>query len=526
MLFFVIKQFYPHLYPPKPTPTKPPTDPPPTEAPCPTFDYKETGASSGKTCGQSEFWNGDGVAPTYPDYPEFPFQVQVTNNVGPFMCGGAIVNQWFVITHAQCCPASSVQTFLNGGVPIYLNIYRSFTRGPLCLVQLLQPLDFTDYKIQPVCIDFDCPSEGSKAMAVQYLNSIETTSYLQMAPTTLCSDTLGAGFDSGYEMCTAPLQTSPECDLDHPQMLGQPLVGFDQGCFILNGILATANMPPPGAPYDAAGYAATCKENEWLHLNAFCGASINDVPPSWVLGLYQADVATLDQFPFFVAVKGTEPLFGSVVVVSGAIVGPYHVITTSGLTTASEIAYGMTVGNNPQDGFNSLPASRKISVSSLTPMGSFLLLTLDSPLPFFNGDGTLNKQVQPICLPADCSFPGAQPKVGEFVQVAGIGDTSCFLGIFCSSTDSLRYDEYEVKEPDAGSTTLAFITNSYSIDYHFHAQAKTCWYDHGGPVFIKRGDKYFLISIIKHIGSCDTSCNIYFFMFIFISFQQFHNFYR
>ena len=379
-------------------------------------------------------------------------------------------------------------------------------------MQLLEPIEFVDFQVQPVCIDPKCPSKQTKGIAIQFLNSIETTSYQKIESDYYCISKLSPKYNSALEICTSPCQSRKRCDPYPPQMIGHPLVSYENGYFVLRGVFSTSDTLPPNAPCDAAGYAATCKDNNWLHSVAFCGYSTYIKPPSWILGLYDARDILLDELPFFVAVKVAG---GQGTTRGGNIIGPRHVITTSALTSGIEVAYGLTANDYPYD-IDNLPASRKIAVIDTTHFGGFSLLTLAEEFPFFNDDGSLNKQVQPICLPPDCNLPGSQPQVGDIVQVAGLG-----LINGGQNAATVQTDNWTVNAVDADCMSeAASYPQVYNNGFYFCANSRACDYDWGGSVVSKLGDKYFLISIIYHIfWPCDTGLlvrTISYFSFLYV----------
>ena len=442
------------------------------------------------SCGQNQYWNGIGLSPQG-NLPEFPFLVEVEANVAGLQCQGAIVNTWFIATHSSCCPATSVKVKSNGN-PTNLAAYVSFIHEELCLVQLVEPVNFGDFFVQPICVDFKCPLANAKAIAVQLLNSKETTSYQRIVYDSHCQANLSPAYKSNLEICSSPLQRDRKCDPNPPKVLGHPLVTYQEGRFILAGLFSTADVLPPGAPYDAAGYAAICKDNSWAHQVAFCGYTDYVKPPSAVLGFSQSNDALIYELPFFVGVDNGG------VLVAGSIIGPRHVVTDQG-APASFIIYGLTIEDYPQHNYTTWPSDKKISVINIVDLGAFKLLTLAEEFPFFNDDGTLNKKVQPICLPTDCGFVGAKPNIGESLKLAGIGRLA--------SSDypaTVQVSELTVTDLSQCSSEAMQATDWFHDGYYFCADHYSCFLDWGGPVYREIGGKYFLISYIISVGPCST----------------------
>ena len=412
---------------------------------------------------------------------------------GQSNCQGAIVNEWFVLTHSSCCPATAIVANPSGS-PVSLVVYHSFVHEKLCLIQLLQPVEFSDFHLQPVCIDFSCPSGNSWAIALQHLKSRETTSYQKLASDSHCQTNLSPDYSSLFEICSSPLQQRAKCDPHPPQVIGHPLVSYGSGYFTIRGVFSTQDVLPPGAPYDAAGYAATCKDNAWVHRVAFCGHSDYVKSASWVLGFREGRDAYVDELPFLVAVIRANSETRA-----ATIIGPRHVLMHSTGADPVEVAYGLGINVYPQTQYANLPADRKIAVANIDVYGAFKLVTLVEDFPFFNDDGTLNKQVQPICLPRDCSFPGAKPQVGDTVQIAGIGEIADGVAAPTAQTKNITVEIIDQECLDE-SAAYSFIHDGF----FFCGKPLSCEYDWGGPVFSKIGGKYFLTSMLRLV---DTACN-------------------
>ena len=404
----------------------------------------------------------------------------------PHVCEGAIVNEWFVVTHANCCPSNNVRVSLVAGKSRPVSIYHSFIHEQLCLLQFAEPVTFVDFKLQPVCVNANCPEIGSPALYVQQYRSIETHFYRHIVSDGFCEYHIPFKFYEHYETCT--LRTEDKCQPIRPEIPGHPLASFKDGFFLLRGVYTREHPIFPPAPFDAAGYTATCKDNSWFHHVGFCGYTKYNPPLSWdikpkALGLSNiAPLPQAHQLPFFVAIFSTFPHL----IHSGVIVGPRHVITVDiGRLSAAEVAYSLDNTINPVSNFADLP--NKIVVSTSTYLtGSvfqpFVLLTLESDFPFFNSDGSLNEQVQPICLPTDCGF-GSVPQSGEILSLAGIGPTALGTDTFLRKAD-LLVDMYDYMMPPS------------NIPF-FHGEARVSYNDVGGPVFRQIGGKYFLISIMS-----------------------------
>ena len=450
--------------------------------------FKQIQPAVGKSCGQSQSWNENAVTTPQAGFPEFPFQAEITVSVSGDKCGGVIVNQWFVLTHATCCPAASVQVNLAGGGTT-VNPYQSFVKEKLCLVQLDAPLQFTDYHVQPVCIRYYCTFIGNKALAVQYLNSAETKSYQDVEPDNYCETNL-VSYVTAKEVCSSPVDSLN--DPYPPQTVGQPLVLYEQGYFELAGVYSSPNPRPSGGPYDATGYASICKEQDWFHLNAFCGSSFYDDPTPWTLGIFNGQNAQYDQLPFYVIVKAADDFTGG-----GAIVGKRHVITSSQIGgNMVQLAFDLGIGDDPHNNFNSIPVARRKTIVSHQHIGVFTLLTVDSDFPFINADGSMNRHVQPICIPTDCGFPGAQPAVSSVVQSAGTGR----IGEGQGFPDTLQIGNIAVQQL---STCQTQGSQDISETY-FCGISNACHNDQGNPVFIQQGGKFFLISVAYYAGDqCD-----------------------
>ena len=397
----------------------------------------------------------------------------------PHVCEGAIVNEWFVVTHANCCPASQVRISLIIGKSIIKEIYRSFIHEQLCLLQFNEPVTFVDFKLQPICVNANCPEIGSTALYVQQYRSIETHFYRHIISDNFCEYHIPFKFKKNAETCSEKSEEKYK-HLIRPDVAGHPLVSFKDGFFLLRGVFSHQHPIFPPAPFDAVGYTATCKDNSWFHHVGFCGYTKLNPPPSWdmkpsiIIG--NTDVM-VDHVPFFVAISST----GSGSLRSGVIVGPKHVITSLFSGEPLEVAFSLYPTDDVVNTFASLP--NRIDVSSHVTVGDFMLITLESEFPFFNPDGSMNEKVQPICLPTECDFLKVEPSQGEILSTAGIGLS---IGV-----TSLEIGEILVEPPETDCSVLWISTSNF-----FCAQNTACDDSIGGPVYKQIGGKYFLISTI------------------------------
>ena len=402
----------------------------------------------------------------------------------PHVCEGAIVNEWFVVTHANCCPASQVRISLIIGKSKIKAIYHSFIHEQLCLLQFAEPVTFSNFQLQPVCVNANCPEIGSPALYVQQYRSIETHFYRHIVSDGFCEYHTPFKFNENFETCSQNVQVKYKQSI-RPEVAGHPLVSFKDGFFLLRGLYTRQNSIFPPAPFDAVGYTATCKDNSWFHHVGFCGYTKFNPPPSWDMKPRTALSSTdpmADKVPFATSIFTTNGQYWS-----GVIVGPRHVISVAFSGAPLEVAFGLSPTDDPLADFATLP--NRIGVATYVTIGDFMLITLQSDFPFFNSDGSLNERVQPICLPTDCDLPKVEPKPGETISMAGIG--------LSSDNNFLHTEEIEIA-PAGTDCSNDFL----STDNLFCAEGEACEDPLGGPVYKKIGGKYFLLSVIS-----DSACS-------------------